>query len=126
MAVNMLSCRMPPGKFIKYWLPVIIYAIVIFYFSSIPGRDIPGLFAYQDTVFHIIEYAGFALLIARALKACMPQLRYPQRFLWVVLAALLYALSDELHQYFVPGRCVSFADVFCDGMAAVVTNIFYR
>jgi len=116
----------PVLKFIKYWLPVVIYAIVIFCFSSVPGENIPGLFLYQDVVFHVIEYAVFAFLISRALKAYNQKMHYRLRFLWVIALVLAYALSDELHQYFVIGRTASFLDVFYDGLGASIMSAFYR
>jgi len=112
--------------FIKYWLPVIIYAIFIFYVSSIPGEVIPVLFAHQDIIFHIIEYAIFALLINRALKAHYPGLIYPRRILLVFLLSFIYAISDEFHQLFVPGRYASGFDLFTDGLGSFLGSLFYR
>lgn len=114
------------ARFIKYWLPVILYAILIFYLSCIPGKEIPFLFSYQDVVTHILEYAFLALLLNRALKAYYPTLRYGKRFLWVVCLSLMYALSDEFHQKFVPQRVPSFYDVAYDGIGIVLANILYR
>lgn len=114
------------ARFIKYWLPVIIYAIFIFCLSSIRGQDLPPLFAYQDVVFHIVEYALFALLIQRALKAYNPVMSRLRRFLWVISLVIIYGISDEIHQSFVPDRNPSLFDVAYDGLGAFITNIFYR
>lgn len=116
----------PAVKFIKYWFPAIIYGILIFSFSSVPGENIPSLFIYQDIAFHVIEYAIFAFLIIRAVKAYNAGMNYQVRFLWVICAVIIYALSDELHQSFVSGRSASFVDVFYDGLGAVIMSIFYR
>lgn len=113
-------------KLIKYWLPVVIYAIIIFYFSSIPGQDIPPLFPYQDVVFHLIEYALFALLINRALKAYNPGIAYSRRFLWFFVSVIIYAVSDEFHQSFVPNRDPSLFDIAWDGIGACIANLIYR
>lgn len=113
-------------KFAKYWLPVISYAILIFYISSIPGENIPPLFLEQDMVFHIIEYAFFALLISRALKEYYPNQRRVKRFLWVFVVAIIYALSDEFHQSFVSHRTSSAFDVVIDGIGVFFASIFYR
>ncbi len=123
MAVSRVNSA---GKFVKYWFPAIIYGILIFSFSSVPGEDIPDLFIYQDIVFHIVEYAIFAFLIARAIKAYRPAMNYPPRFLWVICVVIIYALSDELHQSFVSGRTASFTDIFYDGLGAFIMSIFYR
>lgn len=39
---------------------------------------------------------------------------------WGVLAALLYGVSDEYHQSFVPGRSVEFLDVVADTVGGAV------
>lgn len=116
----------PAVKFIKYWLPVIIYAILIFCLSSIPGKQIPSLFIYQDVVFHILEYAIFALLIIRALKAYNPGMVYSMRFLLTICLVILYAAGDEFHQSFISGRCPSLIDITYDGIGAFIMSIIYR
>jgi VanZ family protein len=113
-------------RFIKYWLPVPIYAILIFYISSVPGDNIPSVFPYQDIVFHIIEYAGFALFLSRALKEYYPKKTRLARFLWVFLAAILYAASDEFHQSFIYMREASAMDLGYDSIGIFLANAFYR
>ena len=113
-------------KFIKYWIPLFFYAILIFYISSIPGKDIPALFKFQDVVFHIMEYAVFAFMLSRAFKAYFPQLNFPRRLYWVFLISIVYAASDEWHQSFVPGRCAAITDVISDGIGVLVANFIYR
>ena len=114
------------ASFTKYWLPVIIYAIFIFSISSVPGQDIPSLFAYQDVLAHIIEYAILGLLIARALKASSPHMGLRKRLVWTVLLALGYALTDEFHQSFVPARFPSWCDVGYDTIGVLAAGILYR
>ena len=112
-------------RFIKYWLPVIIYAIFIFYLSSFPGTNLPKLFVGQDILFHIIEYTFLALLISRALKTYQPNLIYTRRVLLVFLISLAYAVSDEFHQIFVSGRCASGLDILIDAIGSCIGSIFY-
>lgn len=112
-------------NFIKYWLPVIIYAIFIFYVSSVPGGSIPRLFRLQDVIFHVIEYAIFAFLISRALRVTRPELGYGKLFFWVFLLSFIYAASDEFHQLFVPNRYMSLKDLAYDSLGIFIANIFY-
>ena len=112
--------------FIKYWLPVIIYAIIIFYFSSLPGEDIPALFPCQDVAFHVIEYTILAFLFNRAMKGYYPGFVYKKRFFFILLFCVLYALSDEFHQAFVPNRTPSLLDVTYDGLGVCIANFLYR
>jgi len=113
-------------KFFRYWLPVIAYAGLIFIFSSIPGRDIPSLFSFQDLVFHFLEYLVLALLLNRAWHVYFPGHSFYRRFFLIFTFALIYAIIDELHQAFVPGRNTSLIDIGCDGLGIMVASIFYR
>ena len=113
-------------KFIKYWLPVIIYAILIFYLSSLTAEDFPGLFTGQDIVGHLTEYVVFALLLSRALKAYSPKLIHSKRIFWVCVIAIIYAASDEFHQSFVAGRNSSSFDLFLDAIGSLIGGLVYR
>jgi len=113
-------------KFIKYWLPVLIYAILIFYLSSIPGGDLPVVFKTQEVFLHIIEYAVFALLLSRAIKAYHPRLTLNRRFVVVFIFSFLYALSDEFHQFFIPQRYCSLLDLVYDGIGIAMADILFR
>ena len=114
------------SRFTKYWVPVIIYATFIFYLSSITGQYTPKWFAHQDVILHIIEYAIFAFLVNRAFKEYYPRLSFMGRFLWVFFFSIIYAVSDEFHQIFVPNRFPSLYDITYDGIGIFITNIFYR
>ncbi len=113
-------------SFIKFWLPVIIYAIIIFSFSSLPGQDIPSLFNYQDVVFHLAEYAVLALLFNRAMKAYYPRMTKKERSLFILFYCFVYALSDEFHQFFIPNRSASLFDVAYDTTGVFIINLLYR
>ena len=94
------------------WLPVLVWAAVIFTFSSIPSLS-TGLGTW-DTILrkgaHLTEYAVLGALLYRALG------REPL----ALAVGIAYAATDELHQYFVPGRHASPVDVAIDavGVAA--------
>ena len=111
--------------FINCWLAVVIYAIIIFLISSVPGRDIPSLFSFQDVVFHIIEFGILSLLVNRAISRQNRNLGFVRRFLFVVIICLVYAMSDELHQGFVPGRDSSFIDFGYDSIGIILVSLVY-
>ncbi len=49
-----------------------------------------------------------------------------RRWLWALLLCVLYALSDEFHQLFVPGRAGRISDVCIDSAgAALGISVFY-
>jgi VanZ family protein len=78
------------------WLPVAVWAALIFTLSSIPSLD-SGLGTW-DTVLrklaHLAEFAVLGALLYRALR------REPA----AIALGSLYAVTDEIHQTFVSGR----------------------
>jgi VanZ family protein len=93
------------------WLPVALWAGVIFTLSSIPALD-SGLGTW-DTVLrklaHLVEYGVLGALLYRALR------REPA----AVALGSLYALTDEIHQAFVSGRRGSPLDWLIDTVGVV-------
>jgi len=66
---------------------------------------------------HFAEYFILGVLVMNAMKAGeMPDLR---AFILALLFCVLYAASDELHQYFVPGRDARATDVLIDSIGAL-------
>ena len=56
--------------FISYWLPIILYAGMIFYLSSMPSLLHPSIvpdFTMQDKAYHLIEYFFLSFLILRTM-----------------------------------------------------------
>ena len=81
---------------VRLWLPVVLWAALIFAFSSVPdlGTGLGGWDLVLRKVAHAAEYAVLGALLARALRS--PGI--------AVLVGVLYAVSDEVHQAFVPGQ----------------------
>ena len=99
------------------WLPVVIWAAVIFTLSSIPSLS-TGLGTW-DTILrkgaHLTEYAVFGGLLYRALG------REPL----ALAVGIAYAATDELHQYFVRGRHASPVDVAIDAVGVAVGMLIW-
>ncbi len=110
------------------FIPLIAVMGIIFFLSNQPGDsldlpDIPDL----DKGLHCIVYGVLAL---SALFA-VPEYKYQANPFWVsflvVLFCLLYGISDEFHQSFIPGRFPSVLDLVADTIGAVVVVwIWYR
>lgn len=102
-------------------VPVLSMTGLIFFLSSLPGSEVPGLlFPGSDKLLHGAAYAALA---AAALVAVPDNLRRCRPFravLLVFLFSFLYGISDELHQSFVPGRDASFPDVAADAAGAAL------
>ena len=66
---------------------------------------------------HFTEYAVLAMLLANAFWRSALSARL--RWLLPVLISALYAITDEVHQYFVPGRACRLLDVGIDTCGAI-------
>jgi VanZ family protein len=85
---------------VKRWLPVLVYAALIFHGSSTTGDDLPRWsFMAHDKVLHVLEYSLLGALLARAFG--MRRRWWP---VFPILAGLAFGIGDEFHQSFVPGR----------------------
>lgn len=114
-------------SFFLYWVPVIIWAGIIFALSSTPSfPDEVSMFAKFDKLIHAIEYAGLSFLLARALKQS-PQQKISRNFrVLAIIFTILYGISDEFHQSFVPLRDPSMVDLIADSIGAVLGQIFIK
>lgn len=99
------------------WLPVVVWAAVIFTLSSIPSLS-TGLGTW-DTILrkgaHLTEYAVLGGLLYRALG----------REALALAVGIAYAATDELHQYFVRGRHASPFDVAIDAVGVAVGMLLW-
>jgi VanZ family protein len=104
------------------WLPVGIWAGLIFYLSSIP--TLHSGFSLLDFVLrkcaHVTEFAIFTTLLMRALRGTKHAWPWRRSAIVAGVFALLYAMSDEFHQSFVPGRGPSPIDVMIDGVGILL------
>jgi VanZ family protein len=94
------------------WGPVVVWAAVIFAFSSIPSLG-TGLGTWDlvlRKLAHATVFGILALLLLRATRSAT---------LALVLTGL-YAVSDEIHQTFVSGRAGRPLDVLIDVTGAAI------
>jgi VanZ family protein len=107
---------MPTSRALSVWLPVVVWAAVIFTLSSIPSLT-TGL-GFWDLLLrkaaHMTEYAILGALLLRALDRVVP----------AFVIGTLYAVTDEIHQHFVRGRYASPVDVLIDA-AGVAIGIYF-
>ena len=102
------------------WLPVITWAGLMFYLSdqsSLPSFKISVVnFLFVKTA-HIFVYAVLFFLINRALKI---NTKLNINFAWklALVLTLTYAISDEVHQSFIPNRFGTLRDVGYDMLGA--------
>lgn len=102
--------------------PAILVAIILFILSSIPyPPPIILNVSYEDLIMHAIVYSAFGFFVARALHNQTNYLRLKENlFLFTIIIGTLYGISDEFHQYFVPGRVTDILDVLADSVGTLI------
>ncbi|HZM69026.1 MAG TPA: VanZ family protein [Candidatus Cryosericum sp.] len=100
------------------WAPLVAYLGLIFHLSGQPS--IPWARAYPDYLLHAAEYCVLAVLLARALNDGLSRRVTDARLGATWLLSVLYAVSDEVHQSFVPGRSPDYRDVLSDAVGAAL------
>lgn len=102
------------------YLPLVIGCAAIFAVSSMPRPPIPTLllFPHSDKVMHGVAYAVLGLLSLYGARARAGGLTRGAK-LEAALVAVLWGVSDEVHQHFVPGRSTSAADLAADASGAL-------
>ena len=103
---------MAASRAFSAWLPVVAWAALIFTLSSVPdlGTGLGGWDLLLRKLAHAAEYAVVGLLLLRALGRAVAAF-------WLGAA---YAVTDEIHQAFVPGRVASPVDFAIDAAGLAI------
>ncbi|HEC66041.1 MAG TPA: VanZ family protein [bacterium] len=118
--------------FMRYWMPLILYAGLIFTLSSFSLPPSKVEIPFIDKFIHLVEYGILGFLFYRALRAS----RFPPKadqplaeakvFILSIIFSILYALSDEIHQYFVPGREFDLWDLAADSLGIILAALYLK
>jgi len=126
------------------WLGVFLWMSLIFYMSSRPGEDSANMSSNFLVVFevlfpfmeedilhlmvrklaHVGVYMVLFLLLVNALKQHISERKY--MYTYAVFIGLLYAITDEIHQVFVPGRSGNVLDVLIDSMGLGIGLLLFE
>lgn len=107
---------------LKRWWPALLWAATIFTLSAQRRLvQLPGALSW-DKLQHCAAYAVGGAAFAYALRA---RARGP--WPWAAAAlGILYGASDELHQWFVPGRSSDWRDWVADSLGVMAGIFLYR
>ncbi len=128
-------------RFLRYWLPAVVWAAVIFLASTdlmsaqrtsrfigpflqwlvpdIAPETIRSVQFAMRKAAHVTEYAILAALLLRAVRGARPEVRSRDAAVAVLIAAACAGL-DEYHQSFVASRTGSPTDVLIDICGALL------
>jgi VanZ family protein len=111
-------------KFLYYWFPIIIYCALIYFQSSRPAPETIPAIPYIDKLLHVVAYAVLGALFLRAFRTLKS--KHPTLMMILsMLLSMLYGISDEIHQYFVPFRNAELPDVFANMVGSVLGVLLY-
>jgi hypothetical protein len=112
------------SRFARYWLPALCWMALIFFLSSLQGSSLSDFGSFDFLVkkgAHITEYAILYLLLFRAFFTVMASRK---ALIVSAIIGILYAISDEYHQTFVPLREGRVRDVVIDSIGIFLAYLF--
>ena len=124
---NSLLTKKIAGRELSLWLhalvPPIIWALIIFTFSAestLPAATYSALDFLIKKGAHMTVFAILFWLTNRSFMLISYGYTLKKHWYLPVLLCFLYAMSDELHQHFVPNRHATFRDVGYDMLGVLI------
>lgn len=142
----MCKCKSKMKRYVR-WIPVVIVMSIIFYFSHAPAvissqtsaattSTMLGLFkkwfgvnpfsqimanSLEVIIRQVAHVVEFMLLAMTFYYAYYSQVKSRKRMIWITLFfSIGYAVTDEIHQIFIPGRAAELVDIITDACGAAV------
>jgi VanZ family protein len=135
-AVPPIPSNPPEQVALRQWLPVIVWGVLIFFLSTsafsasntatvvdpILRWMFPGISAAALDVGHMLvrksaHFSEYGVLFWLLIRGPMAERPYS-----AVMLCIIYALTDEGHQAFAPGRSASLYDVALDSSGALFSH----
>jgi len=108
------------------WLPLIIYCVAIYIQSGRPSpARIPDV-RFLDKILHFGAYSLLGILFFRAYDTLAFKNEKNLLILISIASAILYGISDEIHQYFVPFRQADIMDVIANSIGSICGVCFFH
>lgn len=109
--------------FFVRWGPAVLLMAIIFIASATPSTELPDFGWVDLLVKKGGHFCAYFLLAAVCLRGVEETSTGRWQAFWI---CVLYAISDEFHQQFVPGRNAAVADVVIDASGAAVVILLCR
>ena len=107
-----------------FFILALMYSALIVFLSSLSDLTPPDIgLKLSDKLIHFIEYTIFAFLWGLALRHA--QTPGSSALLIFLISGLLFAVSDEIHQSFVPGRDADVRDFLADAGGIITGMLFF-
>lgn len=97
--------------------------VIITIQSSFSGIPLPDLgITFTDKIAHFVLYGILGWLLARGFS--LGNTKNPA--VWAIIIGCIFAISDELHQAYVPGRDGDVLDLLADFLGIMVFVFIYK
>lgn len=111
----------PPLRFLAL-VPAIACSAFIFYLSSLEGSDVNLPFQVKDKILHMIAFGVLTSTWVFGLRLAFGWSW--TKVAWVsALFGALYGITDEVHQYYVPGRSAEVGDWIADAVGSMLVGL---
>ncbi len=103
---------------------IIVFVIggIIFYLSSLSfTQGSGGASKFKAIAYHLVVFAFFSLFLCISLTKGKEK----KWLLPAILLAVIYGITDELHQFLVPSRSSSFFDAIIDSFGILIASTLY-
>lgn len=112
--------------FMKKWFPAFLVMGLIFLFSSTPSSGLPDFGFWDWAIKKGAHFSIYGLLSLSYLRGFQKYETRSTRWVAALVCALIYAITDEFHQSFTPGRNPSLGDVGIDLLGASAAVLAWR
>lgn len=113
-------------KSLNIHLPWVLVIFLISIQSHISGDHMGSAMVYSDKIVHFAIFGLLAWLLARAVFKEENRFLHHNYF-WVILIFIaIFAIIDEIHQFFIPGRYFELMDWLADVSGACMFLFIYK
>ena len=103
------------------WFTTLLIGIGIFIISSMSFYGTDSGTSYLPIIYHFCSFFFFGLFfMISAVRG-----KHKGFFILTITLSILYAILDELHQYFVQGRYCSLGDIVIDSAGIIFAFLIY-
>jgi hypothetical protein len=108
-------------------IPSIILTIAIFIISDMPQPLLMDLgLDFGDKILHFIAYFGYGICLSAFYTVNFQVWSKKATVLGILIFGAIFGMSDEFHQYFVPGRDCDFFDWLADFLGIIISITLLR
>jgi len=110
----------------KRWFAItltILIAIEIYHISSLSGTSTGGGNPWIARIYHLVVFFLFAFFILASIKGIKKLTT--KTYISALIISIIYAILDEFHQIFVPGRDGSIRDFMTDTIGIFFAVLIY-